>query len=396
MIRKATRKQSKTHNTRLVLRTIYHHANISRADIARATALTRPTISSIVSGLLKKNFVIETGRGPSGGGKRPILLNIAEDAHHLLCIDLGSEEFRGAVVNLRGKIIQSISLPTEQRKREAALQLVVDMIDALMALSTAPVLGIGIGTPGLIDPEEGLILRAVNLEWLNLPLRRILAERYQKPVYIANDSHLAALAEYTFGQSRESNNLILIKIGQGIGAGIVLNGQPYYGDGFGAGEIGHVVVAENGLLCSCGNVGCLETFTSTRAILHQAQMSNNYHADSNHASVLATSNEMSWQSIVSALETGDRATREMVRQAGKYLGIGMANLIGSFNIHHLIVAGRVAQFGDLYLAAAEQQARLRVLPALAAKTRVNYASFGSEIVILGCSAMILKHELGVI
>jgi predicted transcriptional regulator len=247
-MKKATRQQTKNHNTQLVLRTIYENGDISRADIARATRLTRPTVSAIVTELIDNQFVVETGLGPSAGGKPPTLLDIAQDAYHLLSIDLGSQAFRGAVVNLRGEVVERLSFPTHDRQGEAALQLVYKLIDGLVEISGAPLLGIGIGTPGLVDSRRGVVQRAVNLGWTDLPLRDLVENRYQKPGYLANDSHMAALAEYTFGPPRRSNNLVVIKIGQGIGAGIILNGQLYYGDGFGAGEIGHVVVAEDGQL----------------------------------------------------------------------------------------------------------------------------------------------------
>lgn len=390
-MKKATRQQTKNHNTQLILKTIYENGDISRADIARATRLTRPTVSALVTELIDNQFVVETGLGPSAGGKPPTLLNIAQDAYHLLSVDLGSQAFRGAVVNLRGEIVERLSFPTHDRKGEAALQLVYKLIDSLVEVSTVPLLGIGVGTPGLVDSRQGIIQRAVNLGWTDLPLRDLIENRYQKPSYLANDSHMAALAEYAFGQPRDSNNLVVIKIGQGIGAGIILNGQLYYGDGFGAGEIGHVVVAEDGLLCTCGNYGCLETTTSTRSILRQAREI----AGSQPTSHLAAAAEVEWQTIVAALEAGDAATHTMVATAGKYLGVAIANLVGSLNIHHVVVSGRVSQLGDVFLDAARTETRRRVLPAMAAATEVAYSTLGSDIVILGSSAMTLKHELGI-
>ncbi|MFQ5435795.1 MAG: ROK family protein, partial [Anaerolineae bacterium] len=164
-MRKATRQQTKTHNTRLVLKTIYEHGRPSRADIARITYLTRPTVSSIVADLINENLVIEDGPGPSAGGKRPTLLKINHDAHQLLCIDLGSKVFHGALVNLHGRITQRIDFPAEDKKQSEALQLMYDLINNLLAANSTPILGIAIGTPGLIDPQQGIVRRAVNLDW---------------------------------------------------------------------------------------------------------------------------------------------------------------------------------------------------------------------------------------
>ena len=391
-MRKATRQQTKQHNMQLVLQTIYKNSGISRADIARTTKLTRPTVSSIVAELIENNFVIEIGQGPSAGGKRPTLLNIAHNAHHLVCIDLGSQVFRGALVNLRGEIIERTTFATNGRQQDEALRLVYQLIDTLLTHSTTPVLGIGLGTPGLIDPEQGIIRQAVNLGWLNLPLRRLLEERYQKSIYIANDSHMAALAEYTYGLGYDSHNLILIKVGQGIGAGIVLGGHPYYGDGFGAGEIGHVVVATDGEQCTCGNFGCLETTTSTRTIMQKTQTLASQQPDS----YLAQLPIITWEGIVEAVEADDNVAHEIVTRAGKYLGVAVANLIAAFNIHQIIIAGRVTHLGNSFLAAIRDETKRRVLPSMAAETGIHYSELGENIVILGSSAMILKHELGII
>ncbi len=380
-MKKATRQHTRNHNTQLVLKTIYDQQPISRADIARLTRLTRPTVSAIVADLLQEQLVQETGLGPSAGGKPPMLLDINADAHRLLCVDLGSQEFRGALVNLQGQITDRLHFPVAERRGTAALDLVFQLVDELLAISATPVLGIGVGAPGLIDPQEGLIHRAVNLGWEELPLGEQLEERYQLPVYVANDSHLAALGEYTYGEGDTGNHLIVIRIGQGIGAGIVLGGQLYHGDGFTAGEIGHVVVNELGDRCRCGNVGCLETVSGTRALLAAARTAGA--ADD-------------WATLVNAVASGNETAREIVTTAGRYLGVVVANLIGGFSIRHIILSGRVEQLGNTFLQAAYTEAQRRALPAMVSNTSLEYSQLGADIVILGAAALILQQELGII
>lgn len=382
-MRKATHQKTKTHNTSLVLKTIYDREYISRADIARETHLTRPTVSNIVAKLIADQFVVENGQGPSAGGKRPTMLKIADDAHHLLCLDLGSREFRGALVNLRGQLTHPVHLPLDGRQNEDALHLLYAGIDQLLTKATSPILGIGIGTPGLINPLDGIVHQALNLGWNDLHLKRLLRERYQLPTFVGNDSHLAALAEYTFGELGQPNNLIVIKIGQGISAGIVLSGHIFYGDGFGAGEIGHIVVAEDGPLCNCGNRGCLEAIASTRSILTRGQQ-------------LLQNPAADWEDLFHAVDDGHPQLRKMIEEIGSYLGVAMANLIGAFNIHHILIAGRMMRFGEPLLQAARQKAAQRVNPAMAAETHLDFSTLGDDIVLLGSSAMVLKHELGVV
>lgn len=382
---KATRQHTRDHNARLVFKTLYDAGALSRADLARATGLTRPTVSTIVTGLIDEGLVVEAGTGPSVGGKPPTMLGVPEAGRHLLCLDLSGANFRGAVIDLRGEIHHREAVPVAGARGTAALALVVDLIDRLEQAAAAPLLGIGVATPGLVDPGEGVVRRAVNLGWSDVALARILEERSSLPVHIANDSKAAALAEYMFGPPRESANLITIRVGQGIGAGIVLNGQLFYGDGFGAGEIGHVVVQEDGRVCSCGNRGCLETTSSTRAILANASKLEGW-----------TSSDVSWDWLAERVTAQDMAAVNLVQTAGRYLGVAAAGLVGGFNIHEIALSGRVVALGDLFLEAVRSEMGRRVLPAMVEATTISYSTLGGDIVLLGASALLLQQELGII
>jgi N-acetylglucosamine repressor len=394
-MKKATRQQTKAHNTRLILKTIYDEGEISRADIARLTSLTRTTVSDAVAELIQQDgLVAEVGLGPSVGGKPPILLSVVDDARHLIGIDLAENEFRGAVINLRGKIKHRLSLPIHDRDGDSALALVYDLTDELVAVADSPILGIGIGTPGLMDARRGVVRNAVNLDWRDLPLGDLLEERYELPVYIANDSQVAALAEFTFGDSKDVSNLIVIKVSRGTGAGIVLNRQLYYGDGFGAGEIGHVAVVEDGELCRCGHYGCLETVTSSRAIVRRAQAIAKNDPHSTLHQFVATPEEINIDIVLQAFEAGDEALQQVIAEAGHYLGIAVANLVGALNVQRIVIAGSVARFGQALLEPIRQEMRQCSLAALASETHVEITSLGPDIVILGAAALLLTYELG--
>ena len=236
---KATHQQTRTFNQQLVLRALHDHSPLSRADLARLTGLTRTSVGDLVGALIDDGLIEEAGRGQSSGGKSPILLRVAPDGRHLIGLDLGEAQFSGAVVNLRGEILRSIHLPLDGRNDDATVELVLELVDALRA-EPVPLLGIGIGAPGIIDWSTGTVRWSVNLNWAELRLGPLLEQRYGVPVVIANDSHAAALAELTFFRRPRPNNLIVIKVGRGVGAGIILNGQLFQGDGYGAGEFGHV------------------------------------------------------------------------------------------------------------------------------------------------------------
>lgn len=393
---KATRQQTKDHNTRLVLKMIFDEREISRAAIARRTGLTRPTVSTIVAGLLEDGYITESGIGLSAGGKPPMLIQIKPDGRRLIALDLSGPAFRGALVNLNGEIQTVITRSIDDARGEEALRQVDLLLEQLLKISHPPLLGLGLATPGLVDPANGIVLRAVNLGWSNLPLRELLEARYNLPVYIANDSHMATLAEYTYGPQRDTNNLVVLSIGQGVGAGIVLDGRPFYGDGFGAGEIGHIVVAPGGDLCTCGNRGCLETTSSVRAILRLAGEA----AAQSPATQLAGPEPITWPRFVDAVADHDPLAVDLAVQAGRTIGTAVANLVGAYNIRHIILTGQIADLGEVLLDAVVAEMHQRVLPSMASMTQVQYTALtpdqASHNVILGCSALVLQQELGII
>ncbi|HEY1293146.1 MAG TPA: ROK family transcriptional regulator [Chloroflexota bacterium] len=376
---KATQQHTKAHNDSLVLSTIYGALKISRAAVARRTGLSRTSVGEAVGELLERGLVEEVGRGQTSGGKPPILLRVKSDARHVIGVDLSGEEFRGAVYNLRGEARHVLSVRREGRSGAAALELAYVLLERLVNAAGAPVLGLGIGTPGLIDFRRGSQVHwAVNLDWLEIPLRARLEERYGVPVHVLNDSQAAAMGEYFFGASGGSGNLVVIKCEEGLGAGIVLEGQLLYGDHFGAGEIGHLVFTEGGRRCRCGNTGCLETVASGSAILRAAN-----------------GRAMDMRSIGEAYAGGDVDVRELVHAAARGLGLAIATLVGTLNVQDIVIAGSVAQLGEPFLTAVRHEVRTRSLAVLARDTHVKFSSIASDITSLGAAAVLLHQELGI-
>jgi N-acetylglucosamine repressor len=394
---KATHQQTKAHNNRLVLQTIYDFGQISRAEVARQTELSRTTVSEVVADLLEQQLVEEIGYGPSSGGKSPILLHVKSNARFLIGVDLSSDEFRGAVVNLRGEIQHTLSLPRNGRGGDDALTLVYELLDQLTVFDAPalPLLGLGVGTPGLVDVRRGNQVHwAVNLEWLDLPLRDLLEARYGLPVHVLNDSQAAAMAEYYFGGPRTSNNLVLIKCEQGVGAGVVIEGQLFYGDLFGAGEIGHVVIAENSQVCRCGNIGCLETVASAAAVLRRVRVATLNRGSPAHPDE-TDGRPVDMRAVREWYELGDRTVQLIVHDAGRALGIAIANLVGALNIHRVVIAGSLGILGQPLLDIISEEMRRRSLAALARETHVEFSDLGPDITVLGSAALLLHEELGI-
>ena len=389
---KATRQTSKDHNTALVLHLIYERDGISRAEISRRTRLTKTTVSDIVAGLIEQGLVVEGGVGSSEGGKPPTQLSIHATGHNIVCLDLGAREFRGAVSDLRGRLVQRMNIPIHGLSGSEALQRALVLAERLVAACTAPVLGIGVGTPGLVDPITGSIHRAVNLDWIDVPLRDLIQVRCQAagnlPVYVANDSHAAALAEFHFGKPRQSDNLVLLRSGQGIGAGVVINRQLFVGDGWGTGEIGHLSIIPDGEQCSCGNRGCLETVASNWAIARRALAAGRI----GEALAERPSNEM-FLRLIEGYHQGDIAIQRIIKEASQAFGIAIANLSSMLNIHHVMLSGDITAFGEELRQLIQHEANLRTLPALADQVQVSFSRLGSDIVMLGVSALVLSKEL---
>jgi N-acetylglucosamine repressor len=390
---KATHQQTRAHNHGLVLRTLYDHGPVSRAEIARLTGLTRTTVSDVVADFIGEGLAREVGRGPSSGGKAPILVEVNADSRQVIGLDLGERAFSGAVVNLHGEIRQTASQPVEGRDGEEALAALYRLVDELVETTPGVLLGIGVGTPGIVDADRGRILWAVNLDWQDLPLGDLLRDRYGLPTYVANDSRAAALAESLFSSERRSGNLIAIKVGNGIGAGLVLNGELFHGDAFGAGEIGHIAAVDDGEQCRCGRFGCLETVASSRAILARATEVAQVDAGGFLGRRLTASGALDLDDIRVGLEAGDEETRRVVVAAGRFLGQAVAALIGALNIGQIVLIGAVAALGEPWLEAVQDEARRRSLGLLTDETRIDLGRTEHD-VVLGASALLMTRELG--
>lgn len=391
---KATHQQTREHNERLILRTLYDLGPISRAEIARRTHLTRTTVSDVIGELIGRGMVEEAGRGPSSGGKAPILLQLVADARQVIGLDLGESHFSGALVNLRGTVSHESRLQVQGRDGEDALQLVYRLVDRLVGELNGTLLGIGVGTPGVVDSRTGTIRWAVNLDWQDLPLGSLLSERYVLPVNLANDSQATALAEFAFGSGQRVQNLVTIKVGPGIGAGIVIGGELFLGDGFGAGEIGHIGIVDDGVACRCGRFGCLETVASGRAIVSRAASAARVTPGSLLNDAPHGLDALTLDEVRVAFDAGDSTAIEVVLSAGRYLGQVVASLIGMLDVNRIVLHGSVTAFGDAWLNAVRDEANRRTLSLLSSCVDIGVTGITDNATILGASAMLMTSELG--
>ena len=390
MSKKATHKQTKLHNRDLVLNVIFNHDAISRAEIARRTKLTRATVSDMVASLLDEGLIEEVGYGESIGGKAPILLSLVADSRYLIGLNLAQDKFIGSVVNLRGEIKKTVEFPVNGSDGEQALQLIYKILDQLTKKEWKPLIGIGIGTPGLVNTREGVVINAVNLDWQDLPLATFLEERYDLPVTVLNDSQATAIGEFVYGSTHPvDGNLIVITIKHGIGAGILINGGLYQGDGGGAGEIGHILAQENGELCRCGQYGCLETVASARAVVQRARALAPEYANSNLAKDLEN---ITLDAIETAWQANDPLAEKVMSEAAHYLGKSIASLIGILNIQNIVLMGDMTRFGDTWLQAVTNTMLHAALTRMAQETKLEFGTLEFKACILGASAFMLLEN----
>lgn len=387
---KATRQHTKEHNRALVLKTIFAHEEISRAQIARITRLTGTTVSEIVEDIISEDLIQEVGFGPSSGGKNPVLLSLVADSRWLIGLDLAHNQFRGAIVNLRGVFREEVTVPFEEIDGDMALQLVYSIVDQLMQKVNHPLLGIGVGTPGLVNTAEGVIINAVNLNWQNLPLTSLLEDRYHTPVSILNDSQAAAIGEKTYGKGYQpEDSIVLVNILHGIGAGIVINGSLFQGDGGSAGEIGHLVmVQEGGDLCRCGNYGCLETVASVQALVKKARACIK---DVPESKLPHDPEKIDLAAIDTAFAAGDPLAQELVFKTAKYIGLAISNMVGLLNIQKIVLVGDMTRFGKPWLNMIRKTMYQYSLKGPLQNTTIQIAQTGENSIILGATAMLANN-----
>ena len=386
---KATHRQTRLSNERLVLRTIYEGGPLSRADVARATELTRTTVSDLVEGLLDDGLVVEAGTGPSTGGKAPILLRVPADARQLIGVDVDRNRLSGVVVDLHGDVCVREERDLGDRDGAEALQELESLVLSLAKSADRPLVGVGVGAPGLIDTVDGTVRWAVGLDWRDEPVGARLAEITGLPAIVVNDSQAAAMAEWAFGRHDTGSAMVVVKVGEGIGAGIVLNGRLYAGEDSGAGEIGHTRVTDEDIACRCGSSGCLETVASQRAVLARARRLATERSDWTLSGEVVTHS-----SLVQAFKAGDAVARAVVLESAPPLGRVIGAMIGTLGARDIVLVGPMADYGEPWLEQVRAEARRSALPLLVERSTIHLGRTGDDVVELGAAAMLMTSELG--
>jgi predicted NBD/HSP70 family sugar kinase len=359
---KLLQEDARRHHRSLLLQQLFREGPASRADLARTTGLTRVTVSDLMAELVAEGLVEELGApAESRVGKPPTMVGLAADSTHVVGIDLSADDrMTGAVLNLLGQVRARREIETHGARGGDAVTLVHRLAADLIAMTDRPVLGVGVGSPGVVD-AAGTVIDAPNLAWVDTPLAASLAEELGVPVYVANDANTAVLGEHTFGETGDGG-LMVLRVGTGVGAGLVLGGSLLHGHLGAAGEIGHVVVDPGGASCACGRSGCLETIL---AVPHLRRL----------------------------LATDDRD--EVLARVGEQLGAALAPVVGTLNLHELVLSGPTELLDGALREAADRTIRERTMPVSSEGLTVRTSTLGEDVVLVGAAVLVLAGELGV-
>ena len=356
----------------------------SRADIARWTGLSRSTVSSIVAELHADGLVVdreEAGREAAGSGRPPALIALDPSAGFALGIDFGKRHLAVALADLSHQVLaeQWVEMSDDYEAGEG-MDTAAGLVDRLVEDTGAErgrVIGVGMGIPGPVHDSGMVGSSAILPGWAGTSPRERMEELLELPVRVGNDANLGALAEHTWGAGRGSGSVVYLKLATGIGAGIVIDGGLFEGAGGTAGEIGHTTIDETGDICRCGNRGCLETYAGAAAI----------------ASLLSRSfgEELDAEQVVSRAADGDPGCRRALADAGRHIGVAVANLCNLVNPARIVVGGSMGLAGDLLLDPLRESVRLRAIPSAAEDVEIVPGELGERAELLGAVALVLQE-----
>ena len=369
-------------NRRRVIEILRMQGRISQADIARATGLSRTTVSTLVAELKEAGVVldVEATPQPARGGRPGVQLVLRDPAEVVVGIDFGHSHVGVALADLRHNVLaERVHELDVNRQAVEALNCAASMFGEVLqhgGLDRRSVLRAGIGIPGPVDRARGTAGSATILPgWVGLRIASEMEDRLGVPVQIENDANLGALAELTWGAGRDCSNFAYVKAATGIGAGIVIDGRLLHGATGTAGEIGHTTLDERGPLCYCGNRGCLETFASGPAIVQLVGPVNGERLTLNRVIELAAS--------------GDVRCRRAVADAGREIGVAVAGLCNLINPERVIIGGLLSRAGDVLLRPLRESIRRHAVQAAAENVEVRPAVFVERAELLGSVALAL-------
>lgn len=366
---------------------------ISRTGLAEEMGLTRAAVTLIVNDLLENGVILEAESRAIPNGRPPIVLEINPKRGLVAAVDMGATHVNIALADFSAKIIEETSFPFDIKQGpQVCLAEVRRILQELLdryGISISEIMAVGVGVPGPVIKDAGMVMSPPIMPgWDRYPIRQTLEEAWGCPVSLNNDAELGALGEWAYGAGRGEKNLAFIKVGSGIGAGLIINQQIYGGTTGSAGEIGHITIEENGPLCTCGNHGCMEAFAGGNAIAIQARKM----VQTGKRTLLSNIplENITAREVAESARRGDLPSQEIIMRAGTFIGIAIAGVVNLFNPSAVIIGGGVAQAGDLLTTSIRQAVRDRSLHASEQSVHITTAMLGQRSSLIGATVQAIN------
>lgn len=392
MVKTADQNFVRKFNTALVLELVRKEAPLSRASISAQTGLNRSTVSSIVQELLETGFLIETDLQGDKVGRPGILLRLNPNGGAFLGIEINVDYLAGVLVDFSTKLLEKRFIPSDPTQgSEAILTAVEHMITDLVAQAEQrdlPVMGIGVGLPGVVDTNRGSLVYAPNLGWRDTPVRDILQQVFDLPVLVDNEANCAVLGEYRFGISQNVLDVVYLSANVGLGGGILSDGKIFRGSSGFASEIGHAVIDPAGPACGCGRFGCWETFVGTRAVVDLVKK-----RLPGSGSTLVGKLSVDFADVLSAAQSGDALALDVLGEVGRFLGIGITNLVNIFNPRQVVLGGTLGKAAELLLPQISSVVFGESLLSTHADLRLDASVLKEEACLLGAVSLVYDEVI---
>ncbi|HJF33783.1 MAG TPA: ROK family transcriptional regulator [Sporosarcina psychrophila] len=379
-MRQGTFQWMKSVNKSIILNKIRTDAPISRAQIAKETKLTPPTVSSNVKELIDQGIVIESKLGESQGGRKPTMLLINNQEFYVVGVDAGPEMIECILTDLSGKILKRISSKmTTPLTNDQFLIILKDCIrNCIIDISATSkkIIGIGVAMHGVVDVETGTSLFAPILRLTNIPIKEELEKEFGLEVKVENDARAMALGESWFGEHGDLTSMLVVNIGRGVGAGLVIDRKLYHGAQDIAGEVGHMIIDLHGEICECGNRGCLQTFATGPAIARRAMKE-------------LTIDSITAEKVYELAVSGNEEFAIILKETGRVIGIGLTNLIHIINPQKIVLGGGVTKAQELIFPVVLKTIEQCALTPKAKQTEVTITKLGDDATLIGAVSLLL-------
>lgn len=369
-------------NKQIVLNYVRSRAPISRAEIARETSLQRSTVSAIVDDLQVEGLIEETGTGDSTGGRKPTMLRIRTGTPVAIGVDITPSMTTVVLADLAGNILQSEEFPTSSDIHYMDKQ-ILSKVKRFRDEYPEAALEVGMSIPGIADPTSGEVLYIPYFQWAHWDIGQKIKGATGLNVVIENDANAIALAELWFGndQIKRTRNFIMVFVAEGIGTGIIIDGQVYRGENGAAGEFGHMFVAADApVACSCGRNDCWEAHASEKALLYRYQHSNG-----------SSGTQMTMDNLIGLAQNGEERALKILKQNAMYLGIGISNLLIGFSPQAIVISGSITKAWDL-IREEIQKAGQRSIRQEVKVADIIPSSLGDRPSILGSISLVLARK----